>query len=46
MGSSGAGEASKMVAISYGTQVRLWGISEDGTRTNIGIFVVYFYFVF
>lgn len=25
-----------MVAISYGSQVRLWGISEDGTRANIG----------
>lgn len=25
-----------MVAISYGSQVRLWGICEDGTRTNIG----------
>lgn len=36
MGSSGAGETSKMVAISYGTQVRLWGVSEDGTRANIG----------
>ncbi|KAF5308188.1 hypothetical protein FQR65_LT06368 [Abscondita terminalis] len=50
MGSSGAGEASKMVAISYGTQVRLWGISEDGTRTNVGTFnlsvkVEYLFFI-
>ena len=37
MGQGGGGEASsKMVAISYGSQVRLWGVSEDGTRTNIG----------
>lgn len=36
MGSGSAGEATKMVAISYGSQVRLWGISEDGTKTNIG----------
>lgn len=36
MGSGGAGETSKMVAISYGSQVRLWGISEDGIRTNVG----------
>lgn len=26
----------KMVAISYGSQIRLWGISEDGAKTNIG----------
>ncbi|KAF5303642.1 hypothetical protein FQA39_LY09889 [Lamprigera yunnana] len=50
MGSSGAGEASKMVAISYGTQVRLWSISEDGTRTNVGTFnlsvkVEYLFFI-
>lgn len=39
MGQGGGGEASsKMVAISYGSQVRLWGVSEDGTRTNIGEF--------
>jgi hypothetical protein len=37
MAQGGGGEASsKMVAISYGSQVRLWGVSEDGTRTNIG----------
>lgn len=36
MNSSGAGEASKMVAISFGSQVRLWNISEDGSRTNVG----------
>jgi len=24
------------VAISYGSQVRLWGVSEDGTRTDVG----------
>lgn len=37
MAQGGGGEASsKMVAISYGSQVRLWGVSEDGTRTDIG----------
>lgn len=50
IGSTGAGEASKMVAISYGTLVRLWGISEEGTKTNIGIFnlhvkVEYLFFI-
>ncbi|XP_017776819.1 PREDICTED: BTB/POZ domain-containing protein KCTD3 isoform X2 [Nicrophorus vespilloides] len=30
------GEATKMVAISYGSQIRLWGVSEDGSRTNVG----------
>lgn len=29
----------KMVAISYGNQVRLWGICEDGARINIGIYL-------
>lgn len=29
--------SSVMVAISYGNQVRLWGVSEQGSRTNIGI---------
>lgn len=42
MGSGGAGETSKMVAISYGSQVRLWGISDEGTKTNIGEFTSYF----
>ncbi|XP_069689720.1 BTB/POZ domain-containing protein KCTD3 isoform X2 [Periplaneta americana] len=51
MGQGGSGEASsKMVAISYGNQVRLWGVSEDGTRTNIGTFnlhvrVEYLFFI-
>ena len=37
MGQAGGGEASsKMVAISYGSQVRLWGVSEDGMRTDVG----------
>lgn len=30
------GENSKMVAISYGSQVRLWAISDEGVKTNIG----------
>lgn len=32
----GSSETSKMVAISYGSQVRLWGISDTGARTNVG----------
>ncbi|XP_055587165.1 BTB/POZ domain-containing protein KCTD3 isoform X2 [Uranotaenia lowii] len=41
---------SKMVAISYGSQVRLWGISEDGSKSDVGIFnlhvrVEYLFFI-
>lgn len=32
----GTSENSKMVAISYGSQVRLWGIADSGEKTNIG----------
>lgn len=28
--------STKMLAMSYNTQVRLWGISENGTKTDIG----------
>ncbi|XP_067012116.2 BTB/POZ domain-containing protein KCTD3 [Anabrus simplex] len=51
IGQGGGSEtSSKMVAISYGSQVRLWGVSEDGSRTNIGIFnlhvrVEYLFFI-
>nr|CAD7423879.1 unnamed protein product [Timema monikensis] len=51
MGQVGGGESSsKMVAISYGSQVRLWGVSEDGARTNVGTFnlnvrVEYLFFI-
>ncbi|KAJ8974964.1 hypothetical protein NQ317_004801 [Molorchus minor] len=31
----GSTETSKMVAISYGSKVQLWGISDAGSRTNI-----------
>ncbi|CAH0550652.1 unnamed protein product [Brassicogethes aeneus] len=46
----GSSETSKMVAISYGSQVRLWGISDGGARTNIGTFnlhvrVEYLFFI-
>ncbi|CAG9859483.1 unnamed protein product [Phyllotreta striolata] len=46
----GASETSKMVAISYGSQVRLWGISDMGQRTNVGTFnlhvrVEYLFFI-
>lgn len=30
--------SAKMLAISYGSQVQLWGITEDGIKTEIGIF--------
>lgn len=30
--------STKMLAISYNTQVKLWGVTEDGTRTDIGTF--------
>lgn len=36
MGQGGQESAAKMVAISYGNQIRLWGVAEDGVRTNIG----------
>lgn len=40
-GQGGVGEAaSKMVAISYANHIRLWGISEHGVRTNIGMKLV------
>ena len=40
---SGAGDSSssRMVAISYGNQIRLWGITEHGARTNIGMLYVW-----
>lgn len=36
MGQGGQESSSKMVAISFGNQVRLWGVSEDGSKTDIG----------
>lgn len=41
---------SKMVAASYGSQIRLWGISEDGSKTEVGTFnlhlrVEYLFFI-
>lgn len=46
----GSGADGKMVAISYGSQVRLWSVSEDGIKTNIGTFnlnvrVEYLFFI-
>lgn len=29
---------SKMIAISYGSQIRLWGINEGGQKTDVGTF--------
>ncbi|XP_055902854.1 BTB/POZ domain-containing protein KCTD3 isoform X1 [Eupeodes corollae] len=41
---------SKMIAISYGSQIRLWNVQEDGNKTDIGTFnlnvrVEYFFFI-
>lgn len=41
---------SKMVAISYGSQIRLWRVSDDGSKTDVGIFnlnvrVEYLFFI-
>uniref|UniRef100_A0A8D8B2L7 BTB/POZ domain-containing protein KCTD3 n=1 Tax=Culex pipiens TaxID=7175 RepID=A0A8D8B2L7_CULPI len=50
MTSAGEQSHSKMVAISYGSQIRLWGISEDGSKSEVGIFnlnvrVEYLFFI-
>ncbi|XP_055679813.1 BTB/POZ domain-containing protein KCTD3 [Lutzomyia longipalpis] len=47
---SGEQTQSKMVAISCGSQIRLWGISEDGAKTEVGTFnlkvrVEYLFFI-
>ncbi|KAF8784941.1 BTB/POZ domain-containing protein KCTD3 [Argiope bruennichi] len=36
--SNPAENSTKMLAISYNTQVRLWGISDDGSKSDIGTF--------
>lgn len=41
---------SKMVAISYGSQIRLWRVSDDGSKSDVGIFnlnvrVEYLFFI-
>ncbi|XP_063978261.1 BTB/POZ domain-containing protein KCTD3 isoform X2 [Diachasmimorpha longicaudata] len=46
----GTGADGKMVAIAYGSQVRLWSVSEEGIKTNIGTFnlnvrVEYLFFI-
>lgn len=38
-GGAGDASSSRMVAISYGNQIRLWGITEHGARTNIGVYL-------
>lgn len=48
--SSGEQTLSKMVAISYGSQIRLWKVSDDGTKTDVGTFnlnvrVEYLFFI-
>lgn len=47
---SGEQTLSKMVAISYGSQIRLWKVSDDGTKNDVGIFnlnvrVEYLFFI-
>lgn len=47
---SGEQTLSKMVAISYGNQIRLWRVSDDGTKSDVGIFnlhvrVEYLFFI-
>uniref|UniRef100_A0A182PNL2 BTB/POZ domain-containing protein KCTD3 n=1 Tax=Anopheles epiroticus TaxID=199890 RepID=A0A182PNL2_9DIPT len=48
--SAGEQSHSKMVAISCGSQIRLWGISEDGSKIEVGTFnlhvrVEYLFFI-
>lgn len=48
--SSGEQTLSKMVAISYGNQIRLWRVADDGTKTDVGTFnlhvrVEYLFFI-
>ncbi|XP_050088120.1 SH3KBP1-binding protein 1 isoform X2 [Anopheles aquasalis] len=48
--SAGEQSHSKMVAISYGSQIRLWGISDDGSKMEVGTFnlhvrVEYLFFI-
>ncbi|XP_042884715.1 SH3KBP1-binding protein 1-like isoform X5 [Penaeus japonicus] len=48
--SQGGEAGQKMLAISYTSHIRLWGISEDGTRNDIGTFnlgvpVEYLFFI-
>lgn len=47
---SGEQTLSKMVAISYGSQIRLWRVSDDGNKSDVGIFnlhvrVEYLFFI-
>lgn len=47
---SGEKSQSKMVAISYGNQIRLWRVSDDGSKSDVGIFnlhvrVEYLFFI-
>lgn len=47
---SGEQTLSKMVAISYGNQIRLWRVADDGTKTDVGTFnlhvrVEYLFFI-
>lgn len=39
LGQGGSGEATcKMVAISHGSLIQLWGVTEFGARSNIGMY--------
>lgn len=48
--SAGDQNHTKMIAISYGNQIRLWGISDDGSKSDVGTFnlnvrVEYLFFI-
>lgn len=50
MNVAGTGESQKMVAIAFGSQIRLWAITDDGSKTDVGIFnlhvrVEYLFFI-
>jgi BTB/POZ domain-containing protein KCTD3 len=50
LSSQGQESPSKMIAVSLGSQIRLWGISEDGVKTDVGTFnlnvrVEYLFFI-
>jgi BTB/POZ domain-containing protein KCTD3 len=50
LSSSSGEQQSKMIAVSLGSQIKLWGLSEDGAKTDVGTFnlnvrVEYLFFI-
>ena len=39
--SQGSDAGQKMLAISYASHIRLWGVSDDGNRTDIGNYFLF-----